>query len=78
MKVITQDVMLVKTAEEIFEAAMDCAKLMREHRDEALECLKVKDAALAQVLEDRWEGEQAKMVEALDQKMDRLCGGKQK
>lgn len=78
MKVIQEEVITVQTAEEIFEAAMNCAALMRDQRDEALEALTVKDEALAKTLEERWQKEADKMVAELDSKMGNLCGGKLK
>ncbi|WP_298594864.1 hypothetical protein [uncultured Rothia sp.] len=78
MKVIQTEVIEIKTAEEIFEAAMNCAGLMRDQRDEALEALTVKDEALAKTLEERWQKEADKMVADLESKMDTLCGGKLK
>lgn len=78
MKVIQTEVIVVETAEEIFEAAMNCAALMRDQRGEALEALTVKDEALAKMLEERWQKEADKMADALTQKMDTLCGAKLK
>ena len=78
MKVIQTEVIDVKTAEEIFEAAMNCAALMRDQRDEALEALTARDEALAKTLEERWQKESDKMADALTQKMDTLCGAKLK
>lgn len=78
MKVIQTEVIDVKTAEEIFEATMNCAGLMRDQRDEALEALTVKDEALAKTLEARWQKEADKMAADLESKMDTLCGGKLK
>lgn len=78
MKVIQTEVISVETAEEIFEAAMNCAALMRDQRDEALEAMTVKDEALAKTLEERWQKEADKMAAELESKMDTLCGGKLK
>ena len=78
MKVIQTEVIDVKTAEEIFEAAMNCAGLMRDQRDEALGAMTVKDEALAKTLEERWQKEADKMVADLESKMDTLCGAKLK
>ena len=74
MKVIQEEVITVQTAEEIFEAAMNCAALMRDQRDEALEALTVKD----ETLEERWQKEADKMAADLESKMDTLCGAKLK
>lgn len=78
MKVIQTEVISVETAEEIFQATMNCAALMRDQRDEALEALTVKDEALAKTLEERWQKEADKMAADLESKMDTLCGGKLK
>lgn len=74
MKVIQTEVIAVETAEEIFEATMNCAALMRDQRDEALEALTVKD----ETLEERWQKEADKMAADLESRMDTLCGGKLK